>query len=70
LALARPLPVYFLYWTALPGPDGQIEFRPDRNGRDAPLIAALREKDGADAKGPAAKSRLAASPSDNEDFSP
>ena len=45
LELERPLPVYFLYWTALPGPDGQIEFRPDRNGRDAPLIAALSEKD-------------------------
>jgi murein L,D-transpeptidase YcbB/YkuD len=64
------LPVYFLYWTALPGPDGQIEFRPDRNGRDAPLIAALSEKDGGRAQARAAKSRLAASPSDDEDVTP
>jgi murein L,D-transpeptidase YcbB/YkuD len=70
LELERPLPVYFLYWTALPGPDGQIEFRPDRNGRDAPLIAALSEKDRGSPKGPAAKSRLAATPAGDEDFSP
>ncbi len=41
LVLDSPLPVYFLYWTTLAGPDGQIGFRPDIYGRDASLIAAL-----------------------------
>ena len=70
LQLDRPLPVYFLYWTALPGAGGGIEFRPDRNGRDAPLIAALSGKDGGGIKAQAAKSRLALTPSDDEDVTP
>ena len=41
LELGSSLPVYFLYWTALPGADGTIGFRPDLYGRDAPLISAL-----------------------------
>ncbi len=41
MALDTPLPVYFLYWTALAGADGTAGFRPDPYGRDAPLIAAL-----------------------------
>jgi murein L,D-transpeptidase YcbB/YkuD len=41
LVLDSPLPVYFLYWTALAGSDGQVGFRPDIYGRDATLIAAL-----------------------------
>jgi murein L,D-transpeptidase YcbB/YkuD len=41
LTLDSPLPVYFLYWTALPGPDGMVGFRPDLYDRDTPLIAAL-----------------------------
>lgn len=41
LVLDSPLPVYFLYWTALIDSDGQIGFRPDIYGRDATLIAAL-----------------------------
>ena len=41
LALDQPLPVYFLYWTALTDADGNAGFRPDLYGRDAPLIAAL-----------------------------
>lgn len=41
LVLDRPLPVYFLYWTAIASADGQVGFRPDRYGRDATLIAAL-----------------------------
>ena len=45
LPLNRPLPVYFLYWTAFAGPDGAVSFRPDRYGRDAPLIAALTKGD-------------------------
>jgi L,D-transpeptidase YcbB len=39
--LARPLPVLILYWTAQPTPDGQIVFRSDVYGRDAPTLAAL-----------------------------
>jgi len=39
--LSSPLPVYFLYWTALADDNGTVEFRPDIYGRDAPLIAAL-----------------------------
>ena len=30
-----------LYWTAQPTPDGQIVFRNDVYGRDAPTLAAL-----------------------------
>lgn len=42
IALETPLPVYFLYWTAIPEENGTVGFRPDRYGRDAPLIAALK----------------------------
>lgn len=42
IALDAPLPVYFLYWTAVANADGAVGFRPDRYGRDAPLIAALK----------------------------
>ncbi|MGZ5921296.1 MAG: L,D-transpeptidase family protein [Rhizomicrobium sp.] len=45
LVLDRPLPVYFLYWTAFADADGTMQFRPDLYGRDTPLIAAL-EKSG------------------------
>jgi len=41
LPLARHLPVYFLYWTALPGEQGPV-LLPDIYGRDARLIAAMR----------------------------
>lgn len=44
LALDHPLPVYFLYWTAVADADGHVEFLPDLYGRDAPLIAALDGK--------------------------
>ena len=44
LTLDAPLPVYFLYWTALAGTDGTAGFRPDPYGRDAPLIAALANR--------------------------
>jgi len=39
--LARPVPVLILYWTAQPRPDGQVIFRNDVYGRDAPTLAAL-----------------------------
>jgi murein L,D-transpeptidase YcbB/YkuD len=44
IPLRRKLPVYFLYWTALPGPDGALQFHPDVYGRDRRLIAAIRVK--------------------------
>lgn len=44
LPLARPLPVYLLYWTAIAGEDGSVGFRPDRYGRDSLLLARLDDK--------------------------
>ena len=41
IPLDAPLPVYFLYWTAIAGPDGAVGFRGDLYGRDARLIKAL-----------------------------
>ena len=41
LPLARPLPVYLLYWTAIAGEDGSVGFRPDRYGRDSLLLAKM-----------------------------
>jgi murein L,D-transpeptidase YcbB/YkuD len=41
LPLENPVPVYFLYWTASVDKEGSVDFRPDRYGRDAVLIAAL-----------------------------
>jgi L,D-transpeptidase YcbB len=58
LVLDSPLPVYFLYWTALAGPDGQMGFRPDIYGRDAVLIAALKGESGA----PMSESRMKVTP--------
>jgi murein L,D-transpeptidase YcbB/YkuD len=41
LALDQPMPLYMVYWTAIAGEDGAVEFRTDRYNRDKPLIAAL-----------------------------
>lgn len=41
LTVPDPVPVYMLYWTAIPQSDGTVAFRPDRYGRDAKLIAKL-----------------------------
>ena len=41
IALDNPVPVYFLYWTAMVDEDGTVGFRPDRYGRDTTLIAAM-----------------------------
>ena len=46
LPLARPLPVYMLYWTASAQPDGTVAFHPDRYGRDRPLIVRLAGRHG------------------------
>jgi len=43
LALARPVPIYVLYWTAAAYEDGSVHFRPDRYGRDQLLIAKMGE---------------------------
>ena len=48
LMLDDPLPIYFVYWTAMADADGHVEFRPDRYDRDAPLIKALRNARGRD----------------------
>ncbi|HUM16339.1 MAG TPA: L,D-transpeptidase family protein [Candidatus Nitrosotalea sp.] len=41
ITLARPLPVYILYWTAFVGQDGLVHFRDDVYGRDRRLAAML-----------------------------
>jgi murein L,D-transpeptidase YcbB/YkuD len=38
--LPEPIPVYIVYFTLAPGPDG-LERRPDVYGRDPPLRAEL-----------------------------
>ena len=43
IPVARPLPVYILYWTAFVEPDGLAQFRADVYGRDRRLAAALAE---------------------------
>jgi murein L,D-transpeptidase YcbB/YkuD len=45
LTLDSPMPVYLLYWTAIPQSDGTIGFRPDRYGRDRKLIAMMQAGD-------------------------
>jgi L,D-transpeptidase YcbB len=44
IPVARPLPVYILYWTAFVEPDGLVQFRADVYGRDRRLAAALGEE--------------------------
>lgn len=43
LVLDQPMPLYMLYWTAVAGQDGAVEFRTDHYNRDKPLIVALRD---------------------------
>lgn len=41
VGMARTLPLYVLYWTAVAEPDGTLQFRPDVYGWDAKLTQAL-----------------------------
>jgi len=41
IPLQREIPVYFLYWTAFVGDDGEVQFRPDLYGYDEKHTAAL-----------------------------
>jgi len=43
VAVARQLPIYVLYWTAVAAPDGGLEFRRDRYGWDDELTRALAD---------------------------
>jgi murein L,D-transpeptidase YcbB/YkuD len=44
IALARPLPVYILYWTVFADPDGAVQFRDDVYGRDRRLADKLASR--------------------------
>jgi murein L,D-transpeptidase YcbB/YkuD len=44
IKLDDPLPIYLLYWTAIPQDDGTIGFRPDLYGRDRRLLAAMASR--------------------------
>jgi len=41
IRLAKPVPVFVLYWTAAVDQDGRLHFHKDVYGRDAALLAAL-----------------------------
>jgi L,D-transpeptidase YcbB len=72
LMLDSPLPVYFLYWTAIAGPEGQVGFRPDIYGRDAALIAALTKGKSGVLRGESAMSvePVPATPTEADELSP
>lgn len=42
IPLQKKLPVYFVYWTAAPGPEGRLVYSSDVYGRDYRLIRAMR----------------------------
>jgi len=44
MPMQKKLPVYFLYWTAVPMPEGDVKYHPDAYGRDRRLIAAMRKR--------------------------
>ena len=44
LPLTRKVPVYVLYWTAIPEPNGGIRLVRDLYGRDQRMIAAMRQQ--------------------------
>ncbi len=41
IPLHKKLPIYFLYWTAIPDAQGKVQYLPDIYGRDQRLIAAM-----------------------------
>jgi murein L,D-transpeptidase YcbB/YkuD len=43
--VAKPLPIFFLYWTAFVAPDGGVHFRKDIYGHDARMTALLAHPD-------------------------
>jgi murein L,D-transpeptidase YcbB/YkuD len=67
IALARPLPVYILYWTALAARDGLVQFRDDVYGRDRRLAAMLAAEAGA--PGPAPSGGIGGCPSPGKETS-
>ena len=44
ISLKKRIPVYFVYWTAVPAADGSLKYYPDVYGRDRRLIASMRNK--------------------------
>jgi murein L,D-transpeptidase YcbB/YkuD len=44
LPLSRKLPIYVLYWTAVPEPEGGVRFVRDLYGRDQRMIAVMRQQ--------------------------
>ena len=44
LPLSRKVPVYVLYWTAVPEPEGGVRFVRDLYGRDQRMIAVMRQQ--------------------------
>jgi murein L,D-transpeptidase YcbB/YkuD len=65
IPVARPLPVYILYWTAIVGPDGLAQFRDDVYGRDRRLAAALAAE--RSAPGPALARAIGGCPASREE---
>ncbi|HEY7040361.1 MAG TPA: L,D-transpeptidase family protein [Methylomirabilota bacterium] len=61
ITLARPLPVYILYWTAFVDPGGAVQFRDDVYGRDRRTADMLDSR--GEASGPAASVRVGGCPS-------
>lgn len=67
IPVARPLPVYILYWTAFVGPGGLVQFRDDVYGRDHRLAAALAVE--RSAPGPDLARAIGGCPSSREEAS-
>ena len=67
IPVARPLPVYILYWTAFVGPDGVAQFRDDVYGRDHHLATALAAE--RSAPGPDLARAIGGCPSSREEAS-